>query len=387
MAFSLSLLRHRLAVRRATPAPLAPTLDPGQRPEGPLLWAQFCDGGPRPGVTLVIDALSRRFPELNILVTGDQEPWRPDLVLGSQPVDTRGGARAFLNHWAPDIAVFSGPDPWPITWEECHFRGIAQLAVDADPGRHAIALVRPLDHFVLVHAARDDPRLSDVVRPLGPLATTPVPPPVIASDLDDMTRLLASRPVWLSAATPPAEVDAVLAAHRAAAQLSHRLLLILELADPVAGLALADRLQNMGMRVALRSVGDEPAPDCQVLIADDPGEIGLWARLASITYMGGTLSGGGDCDPAIPAALGSVVIHGPMGGDYQRTLSALDQAQAAQIVLSSDALGQAVEQMLVPDRAAAFAHRAWDVLTRGAEASHTVLAALDRAVRALKEPA
>lgn len=356
------------------------------RPAGLLLWAHFCPGTTPSGTALVLRDLARRYPGLTMIASGavDDIPGLAQVV--ECPPDTRAAARAFLGHWSPDLIVFSGPDAHPILWSEALSHGAQLFAVEADPARHPIALVRAFERFALVHAAAADPRLGQIVHPMAPLAIVPPPPAAIDSDLADLTGLLATRPVWLAASTPDSEVDLVLAAHKHASQLSHRLLLILEIRDAAGGPALRDRLEGADIQAALRSDGEEPYPDTQVYLADDPGEIGLWARLASVTYLGGSMSDGAECDPMIPAGLGSVVMHGPQPGRWQAGLGALDDAGGAWQVNDANALGPAIEHFLLPDRAARIAHQAWDVVTRGAESSNLALAALDSAVRARLAP-
>ena len=50
---------------------------------------------------------------------------------------------------------------------------------------------------------------------------------------------------------------------------------------------------QQGWNVALRAADQEPEPEVEVLIADSPAELGLWYRLAPITFLGGSLSGAG----------------------------------------------------------------------------------------------
>jgi 3-deoxy-D-manno-octulosonic-acid transferase len=93
----------------------------------------------------------------------------------------------------------------------------------------------------------------------------------------------ATRPVWFAAALPEAEEAAVFAAHRAVLQHSHRLLLILLPQHPDQAAAAAQRAGSQGWDVALRSAEEEPAPQTEVYLVDNPAEIGLWYRLAPVS--------------------------------------------------------------------------------------------------------
>ncbi|WOI56153.1 hypothetical protein [Palleronia sp. LCG004] len=377
MAFSLSMLRHRMGARRER---MVPPGDVPPRGEGPLLWVHFCPGAGGEGTALVVRDLVAERKDLIVIASGEADGVEDIAMRVQSPPETRSATRAFLNLWDPDAIVFSGPDPHPVLWLAAQSRGIPLVAVEADPARHPIALVRPLAQFDFVHARAPDARLSGRVHALVPLAATPPPPAAIESDLEEMSEVLATRPVWLAAEVPGEEIETVLEAQTHAAKLSHRLLLILELAEPEIAPALVDRLREEGREVALRSQGDNLEPDTEILIADERGEIGLWARLASLTYLGGSLGQGAFCDPMIPAALGSVVLHGPAPGAWGEPLDALDRTNGACRIADGGALGPMVETCLAPDLAAEIAHEAWDIATRGAEASNLTLAALGQAL-------
>ncbi|MBJ3763219.1 hypothetical protein ILP92_10725 [Maribius pontilimi] len=377
MAFSLALWRHRLAARRGG-AP-RPELD-GARPPGRLLRAHLSADVQSDGTARLLRDLVSAHPDLAVVVSGAAEDLTDIALRVDLPRETPRAVRAHLDRWAPDAMLFSGPDPHPVLWAQSLARRIPLIAVEADPARHPLALIRPLAGFDFVHARGPDPRLQVPIHSLARLARTPPPPGAIDSDLEDMSALLASRPTWLAAMTPEDEFDLVLAAHADAAKLSHRLLLILELSDPAALPDLRAALDRRGQQFVTRSDGDDPLPDTQVLVADEPGEIGLWARVASLCYLGGSLTSGPICDPMIPASLGSVIVHGPKLGAHERILTTLDRTRGARLVGRPEHLGTAIESLLSPERAAEIAHEAWDIATRGAEASNLALQALEDAL-------
>ncbi len=79
----------------------------------------------------------------------------------------------------------------------------------------------------------------------------------------------------MAVSVAPGEEGMVIDTHRQASRRSHRLLLILVPECPSDGPAMAARLCEDGWQVALRSADDEPGPDVQILVADQPGELGL----------------------------------------------------------------------------------------------------------------
>ena len=135
--------------------------------------------------------------------------------------------------------------------------------------------------------------------------------------------------------------------------------------------------------VKLRSEGAEPDAICEIYIADTLGEMGLWYRVAPLTFLGGSLTEIGGHNPYEPAALGSALLHGPYTANAQDIYERLDEAGAAKMVRDTQQLGEAVKELLEPHRAAAMAHAAWEVSSQGAQAMERAFAeintALDRA--------
>lgn len=184
------------------------------------------------------------------------------------------------------------------------------------------------------------------------------------------------RTVWLAAGLPEREEDAIIAAHREALRESHRLALILHPADPMRGPELKARLDAQ-FSTALRSVDDLVTPETQVYVVDTEGERGLWYRLAVACYLGGSLSSDGAAfSPLEPAGLGCAIVHGRMFGRHSAAFDSLREARATRMIQSAEALGAAICTALRPEQAADQAHRGWQVISSGYEATEMVLDSL-----------
>ncbi|MEZ5911211.1 MAG: glycosyltransferase N-terminal domain-containing protein [Paracoccaceae bacterium] len=363
-----------------------------QRPDGALIWLHASGLGMLPA----IEELSRRLrdarPDLSVLVTAPPGSGSIPGTIGAQPPeDVPNDVEAFLAHWRPNLVVLSGKDIRPVLIEAAAERGIALFMIDAGapelgrlrwvPGAGR-QLVQRFRRIFARDAASANAYLRigaypDRVVSLGRLEENTGTLPGPEAEREALATLFRARPVWLAAELPEEEEETVIAAHRSAMRLAHRLLLILVPADPERAEALAERLEaDQNLNVARRSAEEEPAEEVEVYLADTDGEMGLWYRLAPITYMGGTLSSGSRRHPFEPAALGSALIHGdataPYGEGYQR----LGEAGGARKVRKPGDLAEAVGDLLAPDRAAALAHGAWAVATSGAEATDAVMQAL-----------
>jgi len=393
MARSLALSLYLMRAARGGPQALPPRT---ARPEGALIWLH-AGAGARPGsLGQLASRLLRERPALSVLVTTEADnPTMPaDLGPGTLadrlPPDRLADLRRFLDHWRPDLLLLAGASLPPALITETDRRAVPMILADihlgAEAMRHwrwrrgmASALLR---RFTRILA--QDPDSAARLRALGAppdrldmagrIEETTEPLPCTEAERAALAALLQARPVWLAMACPPAELEAVIAAHAHAMQLAHRMLLILVPADPAEAPALAERCRREDWVIAERAREQEPDPEVQVLVADGQSELGLWYRLAPVTFMGGTLlPGGAGRNPFEPAALGSAILHGPHPGPYPEAYARLAEARAARRIDSPRALAGAVGELIAPDRAASLAHNAWAASSGGAEVAERVI--------------
>jgi 3-deoxy-D-manno-octulosonic-acid transferase len=168
----------------------------------------------------------------------------------------------------------------------------------------------------------------------------------------------------------------VLDAHHMALKVNPRLLLILAPRHPNRGDEIAQMLQADRWRYNRRTAGELPEAEANVYLADTMGELGLWYRVAPISLVGGSLQPIGGHNPFEPAALGSAILHGPYVTNFVDIYQRLSEAGAARLVTGPDTLSEAVHELMNPDKAAAMAHAAWEVVSQGAEVTDRALDAI-----------
>ncbi|CAM3602315.1 glycosyltransferase N-terminal domain-containing protein [Paracoccus nototheniae] len=219
----------------------------------------------------------------------------------------------------------------------------------------------------------------------GPVSEIREPLHCSETERVSMAQQLNGRHAWFAASLPPSEESAVLEAHQAALRRSHRALLILSPRDPSRIDGLAQEIEAGGLTVARRSEDEDFGDEIQVLLTDGPTEMGLWYRLAPVSFMGGTLAGDDTAmrHPFEPAALGSAIVHGPEPGPFRTEWQQLDGAQAACQVRSSGDLAQAIAELTQPELIASLASNAWTVSTGGADVAIRIA---DRVLAAMDEP-
>ncbi|WP_108259534.1 3-deoxy-D-manno-octulosonic acid transferase [Mangrovicoccus ximenensis] len=182
------------------------------------------------------------------------------------------------------------------------------------------------------------------------------------------------RPLWCAASTHEGEEEIAAEAHRIAQKGTHRLLLILAPRHPERGPAIRDMLAAKGFAVRLRSEAGCPDEDCDVYVADTLGEMGLWYRLAPVSFVGGSLARIGGHNPYEPAALGSAILHGPHVHNFADIYARLDAAAAALKVEDAAGLGETVAELMQPSRSAPMAFAAWELSSSGADVTDKAIA-------------
>ncbi|MBU2980421.1 3-deoxy-D-manno-octulosonic acid transferase [Lentibacter algarum] len=200
--------------------------------------------------------------------------------------------------------------------------------------------------------------------------------PYNATDLEELRGAVKSRPTWLAACARLEELDTVLEAHAKANRAAHRLLLLLVPDDEDEFSGFKQSLIRHNLRFSvwpdLAGIADETA---QVLLAEDPFEMGLWLRLAPVAFMGASLVPGfGGHNPYAPANLGSAILYGPNVGRHLESYSRFASVGGARIVRDTETLAAAVTQLSAPDRAAQMAMSAWEIATEGAEVTDKITA-------------
>lgn len=114
------------------------------------------------------------------------------------------------------------------------------------------------------------------------------------------------------------------------------------------------RLQRLGMKVCLRSqAGTECAetPDC--LLLDTTGELQHWYAVATIVFVGKSLTARGGQNPVEPILAGKPVLFGPHMENFSALAQALVANNAAVQVRDPNSLQQQIAWLL-HDREAAF---------------------------------
>lgn len=358
------------------------------RPKGELLWIHVAHERRMRAVVDFCRWLIQVRPGVSVLLTAppgaDLSNWRDgDPPIVNLPEEKSGAARGFLDHWRPDMGLWVGGGLMPNLITRAAERDIPLILLEAENDVRVAAAGRWLpdinrytfDCFTAIHVtteemARQVTRLGiaeDKVSVFPPLQINPILSPWPEDELIETNHTLAGRPVWLAAWVEAREFISAVSAHRQAMRILPRLIMILHVADAVEAAPLLRRLESMDLRCANWDDGDMIEDTTQVVLTADFESLGLWYRVSPVTFVGGSLEQGvGGHDPITATALGSAVIHGPFTHRHQDIYDQLDRADAACSVRTATELGDAVVELLAPDRAAEMALAGWELVTAGA---------------------
>lgn len=385
MLRNLPIQTYLAAARRSAGFGIGESLP---RPKGRLIWAHAVDAARYDALVQLAERLVGQMDNTHVLLTTRNDMPPPEregkgLIWQPLPDEKRGATDDFINHWKPDLCLWTGGDLQTQLLASTERAKIPLFLVDAEQK----LLNRPhwrwfpdLSRATLRKFDKICTRDEDTSRFLkkmelgkvpisvtGPLLEGAVVLPYVESDRDELSVLLRGRPVWLAAMLQPQEIEAVLAAHREVCRLSHRALLIIVPDDLEQTSAFSAALQQQKWRCIYWSEGQFPEETTQVVLADTRGEMGLWYRIAPLTFMGSSLqTGQTGRDPNEPAAHGSAILYGPNVRRYRSSYDRYEKAGAARAITDARTLTSAIQRLIMPDQSAKMALAAWDVASQGA---------------------
>jgi 3-deoxy-D-manno-octulosonic-acid transferase len=360
------LLRQRAARGKEDLARMGERLGSASiaRPEGRLIWIHGASVGESLAALPLIEKLVA--DNWAVLVTsgtvtsaGMMQARLPKGAIHQYvPLDTPRAASRFLDHWRPAMGLFVESDLWPNLLLEAQRRGIRLALINARISersltgwRRAPTMARTLLGAFDVILAQDED-FAARFRSLGARAVSVAgslkadAPPLSCDEaaLKVMRDAIGARPLLLAAQTHPGEDETVLPAHDALRARFSDLLTIIVPRHVERG---ADIAMLCGSRkVARRAKGEMVIPETGIYIADTMNELGLFYRLTSFCFLGGTLVPMHGHNPLEPAALHCAVLAGPSRSNSAQAFEAVLRAQGFGSVHSSQDIAREAERLL-----------------------------------------
>ncbi len=369
-----------------------------ERPLKTLVWLHGASVGETVTLLPLIERLQRR--GLAVLVTSgtvtSAKLLAQRLPAGAihqyLPLDVPRYMRRFLDYWRPDLGMLCESEIWPNLMIEAGKRSIPLVLVNGRMSERSFKrwykfpktsryLLSGFERC-LAQSQEDGQRLAQLGAPrvsiAGNLKFDVPAPPAEPNTLALLDGLTAGRPVWIAASTHPGEDEEIVAAHLGVKAHLPKLLTIIAPRHPERGEEIEALAQANGIVSARRSLGQPPNPDVELYIADTLGDLGLFYRLSSVAFLGGSLAPVGGHNPIEPAKLGCALLHGPHIHNFAEVFAAFDAGAGARQVADRQELAQAVHRWLSDPAAARQAARA------AAQTSSQLGGALERTVQALE---
>ena len=397
-------LRSRLLMGKEDPERLEERLgiSLAERPTGNLIWFHAASVGESLSLVELIKRISSSQPDYNFLITTGTIT-SAKLILSRLPsnavhqyipVDTPKAVEKFLDRWRPSLAIWTESEFWPNLISFTSARDIPMILINARISEKSYrrwrffkkSLKNLIEKFnySLIQDKKTVTYFSKIgissnnFELTGTLKEGSAALPHSETEQVEISKQILNRPVWLAASTHEGEEKLIAAAHRHASKASQGLLLIIVPRHPERGLEIASILTKENFKICLRSKKDKISSDTQIYIADTLGELGLWYRIAPVSFVGGSFVPLGGHNPFEPAALGSAILHGPYVENFKEIYNRLNVAGAAVKIEEASELGVKLIETLSPENAAKLAQSAWEVSSNGAEIT-------DRAIKLIYE--
>ena len=392
------LLSHRLKRGKEDPRRLAERrgVSTIARPAGPLVWVHGASVGEIAAVIPLMERIASK--GLNVLVTSGTvgsaklcEQRLPGVIHQFVPWDSPRFIARFLDHWKPDLALFTESDLWPNIIVMSHARHIPLILVNGrlsersfNRWRYAPATIGAmLGRFDLCLA--QSPAYATRYRDLGAARITTtgnlkldVPePPADRDSLQALQSAVGGRTTIAAASTHAGEEVALIDTHRRLRHSFPQLLTLIAPRHPDRGPGIAEIATAAGLSASLRSQGRLPDGKTDIYVVDTLGELGLVYRLAPIVFVGGSLATHGGQNPVEPIKLGAAVLHGPHVWNFAEIYAALDAAHGAEQVADAGRLTVRVGAWLTD------AAERMKVATAARDTVAQLAGALDRTLTAL----
>lgn len=370
-----------------------------KRPRGRLAWVHGASVGE--GIALlplIVRLRARGF--LVLLTTGTVTSAKvlgerlPDGVLHQYaPLDAPRFMRRFLDHWQPNIVLLAESELWPNLLLAAQERNVPVVLVNARMSQRSYerwkraprsirALLSPI-HLCLAQSVADASRLIDLgaarVQVAGNLKYDVPALPADPQELAELRALIGSRPVWLAASTHDGEERMALTLHQALLQRFPDLVTIVAPRHAQRGPDIEREAARFGVTAVRRgAVQKIPARGPQFYIADTMGELGLFYRLASVVFLGKSLSGGGGQNPIEPAKLGAAILHGPDVSNFADVYAEFARRGGARQVNDLEDFARALTQLLGDGR------RMREMSRAAGEAVDSLVGACDNVMNAIE---
>ncbi len=368
------------------------------RPDGPLIWIHGASVGEVAAIIPLIERIVAK--DFKVLLTSGtvtsarlaDQRLPPGVIHQFVPLDVPRFIARFLDHWKPDLGLFTESDLWPNLIQMSAERRVPLILVNGRVSERSFNRWRFAPGLIAALLRRFDlclaqsPAYAERYRDLGAprISTTgnlklDVPePPADQESLRQLRDAVGGRTTIAAASTHAGEEAVLIETHRRLRRAFPGLLTIIAPRHPDRGPGIVEIARAAGLAASLRSRGRLPDAQDEIYVLDTLGELGLVYRLAPVVFMGGSLASHGGQNPVEPIKLGAAVLHGPHVWNFAELYEALDSARGAEQITEVGGLTARIDALLTDATArAAITGAARKTVDQLGGALERTLAALD----------
>lgn len=345
--------------------------------EGGRVWVHAVSVGEMFVALRVVEGLRRKDPGLRFVIstttsTGHRmaaDRKNADDVLIYYPLDFPGMVRRALSHVRPRAIVLVETEIWPNMVLAASRAGVPVIVVNGRISDRSMRGYRFMRWFlrdildrmavIVAQSEEDRRRLETLGAPAGKTfvagsakfddAFTDVPAEAV-SRLRRITGLPDGAPTLVGGSTWDGEERILLGVFKSLVRTWPALRLVIVPRHAERGSSVEREIRRAGLACRRRSLlGDappEPMGQGEVLLVDTTGELKAFYAMATVIFVGKSLTQKGGQNMIEPARFGRPVIVGPHTGNFRSVVADFKAADALIEVATGAGLEQAVRELL-----------------------------------------
>lgn len=338
------------------------------------IWVHSVSMGETIAATPLIKALKANYPDVPLLVTNMTPTGaaRVKAVFGDTvaqayiPYDLPGAVSRFLRRVNPVVCVVMETELWPNQFAICKKHKIpivvtnARLSEKSARGYERIGgLTKQMLSAVNALASQghaDAERFVKLGMPKDKVTVTgnlkfdlELPKDLAEKSVVLRDALGKDRLIWIAASTHPTEEEIMLAAHKKIKEKNSRALLMLVPRHPDRFDAIAQLVEQQGLKVARRSRGESCTAETDVYLGDTMGELLLMYSACDVAFVAGSFAQIGGHNMLEAAALEKPVVTGPQLYNFAEISQMLIKANGMIVVQNADELAATVNRLFADE--------------------------------------
>lgn len=334
-----------------------------KRPSGKLIWIHAASVGESMVAITLVQELNKKYSDYNYLITTGTlssanilEKWLPSNAKHQfSPVDNLLIAKKFLSHWQPSLGIFIESELWPCLIQQASSRFDLML-INARLSDKSYKRWQDYKNIfqhitinfkrIIVQSKRDLEKYQNLgcsqAINLGNLKFTNKELDVNEDNLKDLQDIFDQKKVFVASSTHKEDEEVVLSVINNLKRKNIDYFPVIILRHPERRDELIKQCMKLNLSFSVRSQNNHPSLEDDLYIVDSFGELGLFYRLSSISFIGGSFKRGGH-NLMEPAYFNNVIIFGPDMSNFQNIADDMIRNKAALQINDSSKLEEKVE--------------------------------------------